>query len=310
MLRQVAHRLTHVLRARRTVHPQYIDVERLDRRHRARDVRSEQHASAHVERNLRLDRNPEAELLEQALEPRDGRLYLEDVLRRLHEEDVHATLDEVLRLLVVVVAQLTEPDVRQYRIAARRQHARGSDRASHEARSLRRRILRARGASQLGRADVDRTDLVAQPPFLEPPRRRLERARFDDVASNGQERLVNGLNDVGTRQYEVIVAPFQRFAAEVLRGQVVALDVRAHRPIEDEHALVQSVEVAGVAIGKCGASSRSGVGHVFDTMKTARMRKRRAGALADVLRGRNLPEIATITVVVSCIACYDTLMDT
>jgi hypothetical protein len=40
------------------------------------------------------------------------------------------------------------------------------------------------------------------------------------------------------------------------------------------------------------------------------MHKRRAGALADVLRGRNLPEIATITVVAWSALAYDTLMDT
>jgi hypothetical protein len=35
----------------------------------------------------------------------------------------------------------------------------------------------------------------------------------------------------------VVVAPFQRFAAEVLGGEMEALDARTHRAIVDEDAL-------------------------------------------------------------------------
>ena len=46
-----------------------------------------------------------ADLGEQPLEAGDRRLHLEDVLRRLDEQDVDATFDEVLRLRVVVLAR-------------------------------------------------------------------------------------------------------------------------------------------------------------------------------------------------------------
>ncbi len=82
--------------------------QRLERRHRARDVGAEQHAAARVERHLRLNGDAAADLVEEALEAGDRRLHLEDVLRGLDEQDVHATLDEVLRLLVVVPLELLE----------------------------------------------------------------------------------------------------------------------------------------------------------------------------------------------------------
>ena len=104
--RQVADRLAHVLRARRAIQADHVDAQRLERRHRARDVGAEQHAAARVERDLRLHRHAPPELGEQPLEAGDRRLHLEDVLRRLDEQHVHAALDEVLRLRVVVLGQL------------------------------------------------------------------------------------------------------------------------------------------------------------------------------------------------------------
>ena len=58
-----------------------------------------------VERDLRLERDAAAELREQPLEAGDRGLHLEDVLRRLDEEDVDAAFDEVLRLVVEVLAR-------------------------------------------------------------------------------------------------------------------------------------------------------------------------------------------------------------
>ena len=105
------------------------------------------------------------------------------------------------------------------------------------------------------------------------------------------------LDHIRAGQHEVIVAPLERFSAEVIGREVVALDVRAHRAVEYQHAVVEGVEVARVAVGERARGARVGwgarglcrsIGHVPE-MKTARMRERRAGALADVLRGRKLP---------------------
>ncbi len=53
-------------------------------------------------------------------------------------------------------------------------------------------------------------------------------------------------DDVGTRQHEHIAVPaqvlgviFEALAAEIRLRQLVALDHRAHRTVEDEHALLE-----------------------------------------------------------------------
>ena len=57
---------------------------------------------------------------------------------------------------------------------------------------------------------------------------------------------MDGADDVGTRQHEHIAVPAQvlgvileALAAEVRLRQLVALDHRAHRTVEDEHALLE-----------------------------------------------------------------------
>ena len=73
---------------------------------------------------------------------------------------------------------------------------------------------------------------------------RLEGARLDDVAANSEERLVDFPDDVGARQYEVIVAPFECLSAEIFGGKIVTLDVRPHRAVVDQHAAVQFIQIA------------------------------------------------------------------
>src|ERR1700693_2289284 len=58
----------------------HVDLERLERRHRTRDVGPEQHPAAHIERHLSLQRQPPSNFCEQSLDARDGCLYLENIL--------------------------------------------------------------------------------------------------------------------------------------------------------------------------------------------------------------------------------------
>jgi hypothetical protein len=85
MLGHEPDRLAHVLGAGRTVQPDHVHIHGLERCHGTRDVGAEEHAAARVERDLRLDGDTAPDLGEQPLEARDGGLYLEDVLRGLHE---------------------------------------------------------------------------------------------------------------------------------------------------------------------------------------------------------------------------------
>ena len=95
--------------------------------------------------------------------------------------------------------------------------------------------------------------LSPMPHSREPVRRRLEGARLDDVAADGEKRLVDRLDDVGPREHEVVVAALERLAAEVLGREVMALDVRPHRAVEDEHAAREGREVRGL-----GRADRAG----------------------------------------------------
>ncbi len=236
VLGQIPHRLAHVLRTRRAVQADHIDAERLERRHRARDVGPQEHAPAHVERNLRLQREPPSDLDEQSLDARDRRLHFEDVLRRLDQKQIDSALDQVLRLLVEVVCQLGIRNLRQHGIGAGRQHPRRAHRSRHKPRLIRCRVFVSSCPRQSRGTNVYLANLVAQPPLPETAGRRLERARLHDIASHRQERLMNGLDHVGARENEIVVATLQRLAAKVLSGKVVPLDVRPHRAVVYQHS--------------------------------------------------------------------------
>jgi len=108
---------------------------------------------------------------------------------------------------------------------------------------LRRGVLVARRARQPRRLHVQLARLLLEPPLAQPVRGALEGARLHHVAAHGEERLVDRLDDVGTGEDEVVVAPFQLLAAEVVSGGMMTLDVGAHRAIVHEDALGEGAEV-------------------------------------------------------------------
>src|SRR5437868_3854896 len=85
--------------------PSVVDAQRLECDERAGDVRPEQHPSARVQRDLRLNGNAITEVPEQSLESGDRSLDLEDVLRGLHEQHVDTALDQSLRLRVIRILE-------------------------------------------------------------------------------------------------------------------------------------------------------------------------------------------------------------
>ena len=206
MLRHEPNRLAHVFRAGRAVQPDHVHAHRFQRRHCTRDVGAEQHATAGVERDLRLHRNPMAEFREQPLEAGERRLHLENILRCLHEQHIHAALHEVLRLPVVRLGKRLEGDIAERRIAAGREHARGSDGPRDEPWPLRRGVLVAGRAREASGLHVQRAGFVLEPPLAQAMRRALKRARLHDVAADGQKGLVDRLDDVGPGEHEVVIA--------------------------------------------------------------------------------------------------------
>ena len=88
---------------------------------------------------------------------------------------------------------------------------------------------------------------------MEPARSRLKGASLDDVAADGEERLVDFLNDVRTGENQVIVTAFQRLPSKILSGKVVTLDVRPHRAVVHEHSAVYFVQVTRLNLSICHA---------------------------------------------------------
>ena len=101
---------------------------------RGGDVGAEQHAPGRVERDLHLDRQVMPRLVEGLLAAHDGGLDLEDVLRGLDQQQVHAAVDQADGLLAEDVGQFVEGDVGQLGIVGGGQLAARADGAGDEAR--------------------------------------------------------------------------------------------------------------------------------------------------------------------------------
>ena len=96
-LAEEADRVAHVLGAGRAVQADDVDAERLERRQHGRDVGAEQHlAAVRQQRDRGLDRHRAARLGERLARAEDGGLDLEDVLRRLDDQQVRAAVDQAL----------------------------------------------------------------------------------------------------------------------------------------------------------------------------------------------------------------------
>jgi hypothetical protein len=54
---------------------------------------------------------------------------------------------------------------------------------------------------------------------------------------------VNPLDDVGTRENEMIVASLQRLPTEILGRRMSQLNIRPHRSIKDEDAFTHCFEI-------------------------------------------------------------------
>ena len=128
----------------------------------------------------------------------------------------------------------------------------GPDRAGHEPRLVGRRPFVGGLSRELRRLDVQLVHERLERVVGLRDGRAAERVGLDDVGARLEILLVNSEDDVGTRQHEHVVVAAQllgmrreALAAEILFGQLVALDHRAHRAVEHEDAL----RPAGVRVG-------------------------------------------------------------
>ena len=112
----------------------------------------------------------------------------------------------------------------------------GADRPRDEA------VLADGLARDLGGALVDLERVLAQAPLLELQPRGLEAVGLHDLGTGLHHRLVQRLDDIGAVQDQGLVALALQ-PAVVGRRQVVLLERRAHRAVEDDDALARGGQV-------------------------------------------------------------------
>ena len=72
------------------------------------DIGAQQHAPGGIQRDLGLDRQVDAGLVEGLVDAGDGGLDFQDILRGLDQQQVHAALDQADGLLAEDVRQFVE----------------------------------------------------------------------------------------------------------------------------------------------------------------------------------------------------------
>jgi hypothetical protein len=235
-LAEEANGVAHVVGAGGAVEPDDVDLERLERGERGRDVGPEEHlAAVGQQRDAGLDRGAAAGGLERLADAEHRGLDLEDVLRGLDDDQVDAALEQALRLLGEDGDQLAEGDAPERGIVARREVAGGADRAGDEA-------LLAHGlARDLGGPAVDLERVVAEAPLVELDARALERVGLDDLGAGLDHRRVDALDDVGAVEDERLVAAAGELVV-VLEREVELLERRPHPAVEDDDPFARGGE--------------------------------------------------------------------
>jgi hypothetical protein len=180
------------------------------------------------------------------------RLGAQRIDDRLDEQHVDAAVNQAAHLLRERVLHPIERDGAERGIVdVRRNRQRlvgRPNRACYEARFLRGRPLVGGLPRELRRLDVQLVHERLERIVGLRDRRPTERVRLDDVGTGLEVLLVYREDDVRARQHQHVVVAAQLFrvrcealAAEIFFGQLMALNHRAHRPIEHEDALGQNM---------------------------------------------------------------------
>ena len=233
-----------MLRAGGAVEPQRRYPEGLENHRRRRDVGAQQHPADRIQRDLGLDGDLPAGIGHGSAAPYHGSLYLEDVLARLHQQKVHAPLDEPLGLLPEDLDELGVGESAQRRVGGGGKEPRGAQASRHEPRPIRGGELGCDLPGQAGRLAVHLPNPGLEAVLREAQAVGAESVGFHDVTAHLQEGGVNVPDEVRPGEDEVIVAPVQLRTSEIVRGRLQSLDARAHGPVEDQDPFPQGFEIS------------------------------------------------------------------
>ncbi len=87
---------------------------------------------------------------------------------------------------------------------------------------------------------------------------RVEGVGLDDIGAGFEVGAMNCGDHVGAGQHEMIVAAFERGAAEIRSGQIALLDHGAHGPIEDKNPVLERLEKRLLAVVHAAVSIVAG----------------------------------------------------
>jgi hypothetical protein len=202
-------------------------------------------------------------------------LAVEGVEDGLDQQQVDTAIDQAAHLLIIAGDQLVEGDVARGRVVHFRRNRRGLGRraegAGDKARLVRRAVLVARGARQFGRLHVHLVDQVRHVVVVLGDAGRAEGIGFDQVGAGGQVTLVDFLDHLRLGQRQQLVVSLDeefartragrgrevdktaiRAAAVRLFVELVLLDDRAHRAVQDHDPARQDLAQLGFNRGDGG----------------------------------------------------------
>ncbi len=181
-----------------------------------------------------------------------GRLGVEGIEHGLDQEHVDAAVDEAPRLLGVCRYEFVEADVAEARIVDVGRDRRGAVGRAHGACNHLRvpRMAQHGGigriACEFRRGKVHLVGQVLHAVVRHGDALRVEGVGRDDVGAGLEVGLVNAADDVGLAQHEKVVVSFHGLVEVGKAGapvgglvQLVALDHRAHRTVDEQDPLLR-----------------------------------------------------------------------
>ncbi len=231
--REAAEVVRHELRARGAVQADREQRRVHDRGVERLDVLAGEHRAHGLDRDRHHHRRPPPDLGERLLDADQPGLEVARVLRRLEQENVRAAREQAERLRPVVDDHLVEGHASRDRHRLGRRPHRPRDEPQAPGRRSRGRRL----ARELGRAAVELDGPVREAVLGEHERRPAERVGLDHVRARGEIIRVHSPHQVRPRDHQVLVAPLELRAAEILGREVLSLDPGPRRAVEHEDPL-------------------------------------------------------------------------
>ncbi len=234
---EVAEVLVHLVGTGRAVEPDDVGAERFDGGEGGADLGAGEHPPGLLDRHLDLERHPPPGALHGGAAGGNGRLDREQVVHRLDDEEVGASLEEtggerLVCLPQVAVADLTEG----------RQLRTGPDRAGDEAGPVRCRELAGDVGGDRRRGDGELVGAVLDAVLGEGHGEAAEGVRLHDVGAHLEVSGMEGRDHVGSRRVQDLVTSVERRPAEVVLAEVGTLERGPGGAVEDDDALSQRVE--------------------------------------------------------------------